>query len=107
MAMRDCIDACEKAHRSCTETAIHGMQQGGRLADWSLIQLLLDAADITETAADFMLRSSRMHHLICRAAAEVADKCAQSGEEFAGDDLRMKESAESCRRAATFCRKLL
>ncbi|MBI5162822.1 MAG: four-helix bundle copper-binding protein [Magnetospirillum sp.] len=107
MSMRDCIDACEDAHRLCTETAIHGMQQGGHLADWSLVQILLDAADITETAADFLARSSRMHHLTCRAAAEVADKCADSCEQHASDDLRMKECAEALRRCATQCRKLL
>ncbi len=107
MTMRDSIDACERAHRTCTETAIHAMQQGGPLAEWSLVQVLLDAADITETTADFLLRSSRLHPLICRAAAEVADKCADACEPHAGQDLRMKECAESCRRAATHCRKLL
>ena len=105
--MRDCIDACERAHRRCTETAIHCMQQGGALAEWGLVQLLLDAADITETAADFLLRSSRLHHLTNRAAAEVADLCADACEKYAAHDLRMKECAESCRRAATQCRKVL
>lgn len=107
MAMKDCIDACDNAHRACTEAAIHGMQQGGKLADWELIQLLLDCADITETATDFMLRSSRMHQSVCRVAAEIADKCADSCERFAATDLRMKQCAEECRRAATSCRKQL
>jgi len=105
--MRDCIEACDRAHRRCTETAIHAMQQGGQLAEWHLVQLLLDSADINETAADFLLRSSRLHHLTCRAAAEVSDLCANACEAFAGQDLRMKECAEACRRAATHCRKLL
>ncbi|MGE5547431.1 MAG: four-helix bundle copper-binding protein [Solirubrobacterales bacterium] len=107
MAMKNCIDACDAAHRACTEAAIHGMQQGGALADWELVQLLLDAADIAETATDFMLRSSRQHQGVVRVAAEIVDKCADACEKHAGGDLRMKECAEACRRAATQCRKLL
>lgn len=105
MPLIDCIDACESAHRSCTESVIHGMQQGGPAAEWELVQLLLDCADITETAADFMLRSSRLHHLTCQVAAEVADRCASACEKLAKDDLLLKACAEACRRAATACRK--
>lgn len=105
--MKDCINACDLAHRAATEAAIHGMQQGGKLADWELVQLLLDTADISETAADFLLRSSRQHVPVLRVTAEIADKCADACEKLAADDLRMKECAESCRRAATQCRKLL
>lgn len=107
MALKDCIDACDTAHRASTEAALHGMQQGGSLAGWELIQLLLDTADITETATDFMLRSSRQHQSVCRVTAEIADRCADACEKFAKEDLRMKECAEACRRAATACRKLL
>ena len=107
MPLSDCIDACEQAHRACTESVIHGMQQGGQVAEWELIQLLLDCADINETAADFMLRSSRLHHLTCQVAAEVSDKCADSCEKLAGGDVRLKECAEACRRAATACRKTI
>lgn len=105
MAFKPCIDACDDAHRTCTETAIHCMQQGG--AAWETIQLLLDTADITETAADFMLRSSRQHHLVCGVAAEIAERCARACAEMAEDDIRMKECADSCRRAAEHCRKFV
>lgn len=105
--MKDCINACDQAHRAATEAAIHGMQQGGKLAGWELVQLLLDTADISETAADFLLRSSRQHTSVLRVTAEIADKCADACEKLAASDLRMKECAESCRRAATQCRKLL
>ena len=107
MPLSDTIDACERAHRSCTESVIHGMQQGGPSAEWELIQLLLDCADINETAADFMLRSSRLHHLTCQVAAEVSDKCASACEKLSKVDVRLKECAEACRRAATACRKTI
>ncbi|MBR9970738.1 four-helix bundle copper-binding protein [Magnetospirillum sulfuroxidans] len=105
--MKDCINACDLAHRAATEAAIHAMQQGGKLADWELVQLLLDTADICETAADFLLRSSRQYTPVLRVASEIADKCADACEKLAPSDLRMKECAQSCRRAATQCRKLL
>lgn len=107
MTMRQCIDACDEAHRLANEAAIHGMQQGGRLADWTLVQTLLDAADITRTAVDFMLRSSRFYQLTCRAAAEICDKTADLCEPLAAEDLRMRECGEAMRRAATHCRKML
>jgi hypothetical protein len=107
MPLSDCVNACLKAHRACTESAIHGIQQGGPAADWELIQLLLDCADITQTCANFMLRSSRLHHLICQAASEVADRCAFACEKLASEDIRLRECADSCRRAATWCRKTL
>ncbi|MBI2236735.1 MAG: four-helix bundle copper-binding protein [Magnetospirillum sp.] len=105
MPLTDCADACVNAHRACTEAAIHGIQQGGEVAEWELVQLLLDCADITETNANFMMRSSRLHHLTCQVAAEVADRCATACERHAASDIRLKECAESCRRAATWCRK--
>jgi hypothetical protein len=107
MPLTDCIDACLTAHRACTEAVIHGLQQGGASADWELVQLLLDSADINETAADFLLRSSRLHHLTCQVAAEVSDRCASSCEKHASDVLRLQECAEACRRAATACRKTI
>ncbi|CAA7611840.1 Ferredoxin [Magnetospirillum sp. LM-5] len=107
MSMKSCIDACDEAHRVATEAAIHGMQHGGALAEWELVQLLLDTADIAETATDFLLRSSRQFTGLLRVTAEICDKCADSCEKLAAEDLRMKQCAEACRRAATQCRKLL
>jgi hypothetical protein len=107
MSMKTCIDALDEAHRAATESAIHGMQHGGPLAGWELVQLLLDTADITETATDFLLRSSRQYVSLLRVTAEISDKCADSCEKLAAEDLRMKQCAEACRRAATQCRKLL
>jgi len=107
MPLHDCIAACQAAHRACTEAAIHGIQQGGPAGEWELVQLLLDCADISATAADFLLRSSRFHHLTCQVAAEVADRCASACEKLAAEDQLLRSTAESCRRAATNCRKTI
>lgn len=106
MAFKACIDACDSAHRHCMEAAIHCMQQGGVGAEWELVQLLLDTADITETAADFMLRSSRQHHLVCKVASDIAVRCAEACETHAVKDLRLGQTAKACRKAAESCDRL-
>ncbi|MCR6631284.1 MAG: four-helix bundle copper-binding protein [Magnetospirillum sp.] len=103
MAFKACIDACDSAHRHCMEAAIHCMQQGGVGSEWELVQLLLDTADIAETASDFMLRSSRQHHLLCRVTAEIALRCAEECERHADKDLRLGQCAKACRKAAEEC----
>lgn len=107
MPLSDCVDACLAAHRACTESVIHGLQQGGDVGEWDLVQLLLDCADISETAANFLLRSSRLHHLTCQVTAEIADRTATACEKHAADDALLRETAEACRRAATACRKTI
>lgn len=107
MAFKPCIDACDAAHRHCTEAAIHCMQQAGVGSEWELVQLLLDTADITETASDFMLRSSRQHHLLCKVAAEIAHRCADACGRHASADLRLGQCAKACRQAAEECERLL
>lgn len=107
MAFKACIDACDGAHRHCTEAVIHCMQQEGVSAEWELLQLLLDTADITETASDFMLRSSRQHHVIAKVTAEIAARCAEACEQHGIKDLRLVQTAKACRRAAEACEKLI
>jgi len=107
MAFKACIDACDSAHRHCTEAAIHCMQQGGVGSEWELIQLLLDTADITETASDFMLRSSRQHTLVLQVAGQIALRCAEACESYANKDLRLGQTAKACRKAAEACAKLV
>lgn len=107
MAFKACIDACDSAHRHCMEVAIHCMQQGGVGSEWELVQLLLDTADITETASDFMLRSSRQHHLICKVTGEIALRCAEACEKHAEKDLRLGQCAKACRKAAEACERLV
>lgn len=107
MAFKPCIDACDSAHRHCMEAAIHCMQQGGVGSEWEMVQLLLDTADITETASDFMLRSSRQHHLLCKVTAEIALRCAEACERHADNDLRLRECATACRDAALACERLV
>lgn len=106
MAFKACIDACDSAHRHCMEAAIHCMQQGGVGSEWEVVQLLLDTADICETATDFMLRSSRQHTLVLKVAGEIALRCAEACEQHAVKDLRLGQTAKACRKAAEVCERL-
>ena len=83
----------------------HCLQQGGRHAEASHIQLLLDCVDICRTSADFMLRGSDLHTLTCGVCAQVCERCAQDCEQM-GDDEMMRRCAEACRRCAESCRRM-
>jgi hypothetical protein len=95
---RDC-------HAVCLETVAHCLAMGGEHAEPGHITLLLDCAEICQTAANFMTRGSSLHVETCRVCAEVCDRCAQSCEQIAEDE-RMRRCAEACRRCAESCREM-
>jgi hypothetical protein len=105
MDMQDCIEHCIECHRICTEAAAYCLDEGGVLAQPSLVRSLLDCAQICQTSADFMLRLSDHHAVTCRACAEICEICAKSCEEHK-DDEEMVECAELCRDCARACREM-
>jgi hypothetical protein len=103
--MQECVQTCLDCHRSCLETVRYCLQQGGRHAEAKHVQLLLDAAEICQLNAGFMLRGSEFHGRTCAVCAEVCERCAQSCDQF-GDDPQMRACAEACRRCAESCRPM-
>jgi hypothetical protein len=103
--MRRCIDECLSCFRTCLETVTHGLEKGGRHAEASHIRLLLDCAEICQTSAGFMLRTSDLHTRTCAVCAEICERCARECEAF-GDDPVMRACAEACRRCAESCRQM-
>ena len=103
--MRRCIDECLSCFRTCLETVTHCLEKGGRHAEASHIRLLLDCAEICETSAGFMLRTSDLHTRTCAVCVEICERCARECEAF-GDDPVMRACAEACRRCAESCRKM-
>jgi hypothetical protein len=101
-----CIDECDSCRRVCLSAVAHGLHQGGRHAEPSHITTLLDCVDMCATAANFMLRDSRMHRRTCELCAEVCNACAKSCEGFRDDDT-MRRCAEECRRCAESCREMI
>src|SRR5678815_2115728 len=70
-AVRRCIDDCVRCHEVCLSTVPYCLEQGGRHAEEAHITLLLDCADVCQTAADFMLRGSDEHGRLCAACAAL------------------------------------
>ena len=101
--LRDCIRVCEECHRICMETLVYCLQKGGDHAEADHIRLLLDCAEICQTSANFMSRTSDLHTETCRACSAVCEHCAESCERMSGD-TQMKLCADACRRCAQSCR---
>jgi hypothetical protein len=88
--MQECLENCQRCHAVCTETAQHCLKMGGTHVQADHIHLLLDCAQICQTSADFMLRSSALHSKTCAVCAEICRVCAESCERFK-DDATMKQ----------------
>jgi hypothetical protein len=69
--MRQCISDCLECYAACVECKSHCLSMGGKHADSAHIGALSDCAMLCETAANFMLRSSAMHHDVCQLCADV------------------------------------
>ena len=104
--MRHCIDNCVACHRICTEMIAHCLTKGGKHSGAEHIRLLLDCAQICQTSADFMLRSSPLHARTCELCADVCRLCADDCERLAAEDSMMKECADLCRRCADSCAQM-
>ena len=101
--MQACMDACHACHVSCLSMAMtHCLEVGGAHAKPEHMRLMLDCAEICETAISFMARGSEHHRHICRECAEICRACAASCDAVGG----MEECAAACRRCAEACEKM-
>jgi len=101
--MRSCIEECLRCHTVCLSDAIgHCLEKGGRHTEPVHFKLMLDCAEICQTAANFMARQSDHHRHICRECAEICRACAASCEDV-GD---MEACVEACTRCAASCEKM-
>lgn len=103
--MRECIQECHECHDICLQTVAHCLEMGGEHAAPDHIRLLLDCAEICQTSANFMSRTSDFHGQVCGVCAEVCERCAEDCERF-GDDKMMQQCAEVCRSCASSCREM-
>ena len=100
-----CIQNCQDCSRACTQTLAYCMRQGGPHSEDQHLRLMIDCADICHTSANFMLRGSDLHAVVCGACAEVCQRCADDCDRMA-TDLRMKALADTCRHCAESCRQM-
>lgn len=103
-AMESGVHAALDCHTVCLETVTHCLSMGGEHARPEHVTLLLDCAEICQTAANFMTRDSELHAVVCGACAQVCERCAQSCEQLGGDEMR--RCADACRRCAESCRAM-
>ncbi len=103
--MQRCIDNCTNCHKICEETLSYSLQMGGKHAEASHIQMLIDCAQTCVTSADFMLRGSVLYGQVCGVCAQACSRGAQSCEQFGGD-AQMKSCADMCRQCAESCRQM-
>lgn len=101
--IRSCIEDCHQCHMMCLEMAMtHCLEKGGRYAEPAHMRLMLDCAEICETAMNSMIRHSAHHATVCRGCAEICRACAASCEEI-GD---MQECVDICLRCAESCERM-
>ena len=101
--LRSCIADCQQCAATCLSDAItHCLAVGGRHIEPRHFKLMLDCAEICQTAANFMARNSDHHVHLCKECAEICRACAASCEEL-GD---MQECVEACRRCAESCEQM-
>jgi hypothetical protein len=100
------VQIMTECHDICLQTLSHCLDRGGEHSKPEHIILLLDCAEICQTAANFMLRDSELHARVCAVCAEVCDRCAQDCERLAAGDDMMKRCADTCRHCAEACREM-
>jgi hypothetical protein len=98
------IEACSQCHRVCLETMRVALTMGGKYAAAEFVELLNDCAQICQTSADFMIRGSGYHRIICGACAEICRACEQSCRRLGGEE--MNACAEVCARCAESCTRM-
>jgi hypothetical protein len=103
VGMQECIDACRQCHQVCLQMAMtHCLEAGGKHIEPDHFRLMVNCAEICQTAANFMLGASPQQGAVCAACADVCDACAQSCEAVGG----MDECVQACRRCAESCEQM-
>ena len=99
-SMQPCIEACTRCHHICLQTAMaHCLQLGGQHVAPNHFTLMLNCAEVCQTAANLQLGASPFVARVCALCAEVCEACASSCEAI-GD---MDECAAACRQCADSC----
>jgi hypothetical protein len=101
-----CIDICLKSHRMCLETARYCTEKGGYHAAPARLAALLDCAEMCQTTANSLLRTSPLHAVICGACAQLCEACAKDCDAIA-DDEQLMRCASMCRDCAQDCRAMV
>jgi hypothetical protein len=100
--MRQCTDTTTECLRVCTETLQYSLKKGGRYAEASHLQALMDCVEACRVSMDYMLRGSEMSDDVCGLCVAACERCATACERFR-DDAQMRACVEACRSCASTC----
>jgi Domain of Unknown Function (DUF326) len=101
--MQSCIDACDRCHRMCLQSAMnHCLESGGKHVEPGHFRLMMNCAEICQMSANFMLSNSSYHPQVCGLCAQICEACAESCDDLDG----MEECAQACRDCAKSCRSM-
>jgi hypothetical protein len=71
---KECITALQACHAACLQFATFDCLEGGILqVEANRIRLMLDCAEICQTAANFLIRDSDHYLRVCREAAVICE----------------------------------
>jgi hypothetical protein len=79
------------------------LEMGGRHVEPVHFRVMMNCAQLCQTAADFMLSRSPFHAQLCALCAEICDACGDSCEAVGG----MPQCVEVCRSCAESCRQVV
>ena len=105
MPLRDDLEVFRACRRACLDAVRRALDDDGPTLDDGQIGLLLDGAEVCETAIRFRRRNSALHPRVCVACVEICERGAELCGTFA-DDAVMRACGEACRRCAEVCRAL-
>lgn len=102
--MRKGIEACQRCHNICLQTAMgHGLETGGSQVEAAHLRLMIDCAEICVACADFLLRGSHFHDQACQLCATICEACGLACEQAGG----MSDCVHACQRCAENCRHIV
>jgi hypothetical protein len=106
--MRDhvqaCIEACREAHRICMETVTYLPASSSRVAPEG-IRLLFNCAEVCQMSATLLRDGWELNGRTGAISAEVCEESARYCDGL-GEDPRIRDCAEACRRCAETCHRL-
>ncbi|MBI4496808.1 MAG: four-helix bundle copper-binding protein [Chloroflexi bacterium] len=100
----DLHSGLEECINSCWQTLSYCLDKGGQHVQANHMRLLMDCAEICETADDYLMRNSAITGRITPIVADVCERTAQSLNQFR-DDPQMQNCVDACQRTAEVSRR--
>jgi hypothetical protein len=98
---QSCMEICTQCHQTLMHTAMqYCLPIGGNHVDPEHFRLMMNCAEMCQTAANFQLSDSKYCRQVSSLTAEICEECAASCEKL-GD---MDDCVLACRQCALCCR---